>query len=143
MRRRIASVDRAEASRAITSHIEEILPPEGLILAFEPLPDEPDIGSIIEPLRAQNRLVLVEGEHAAPTLSSHDIVLALVPGRAFGRDGHRIGRGGGTFDRILAKLDCEKIGVAFECQIVDHVPREGHDVPMDRLVTERGLFNPL
>lgn len=63
----------------------------------------------------------------------------LVPGAAFDADGNRVGYGGGHFDRLLAaaRPAACRIGVAFEAQILDAVPREPHDVAMDAVVTER------
>jgi 5-formyltetrahydrofolate cyclo-ligase len=63
----------------------------------------------------------------------------LVPGIAFDRRGYRIGYGAGYFDRFLAHHAGLKIGLAYECQIIDAVPHEPHDVKMDMIVTERGI----
>lgn len=116
--------------------IESVLPKSGPVLAFEPLSDEPDISPIIERLRREGRLILVAGDRSDPHLDPAGAVpaLALVPGRAFDIKGHRIGRGGGTFDRILARLECPKIGVAFDEQIFLSLPTAAHDVPMDRIL---------
>ena len=68
-----------------------------------------------------------------------DDVTFLVPGLAFDKEGGRLGFGGGWYDRALAGFphSC-KIGIAFDCQIVDKVPREAHDVKMDAIVTSSG-----
>ena len=62
----------------------------------------------------------------------------LVPGVAFDRDGHRIGYGGGYYDRLLPLLraDAHRVAGAFELQLVDHVPAASHDVAVDAVVTE-------
>lgn len=64
--------------------------------------------------------------------------LILIPGLAFARDGHRLGRGGGFYDRFLESLPPEtrKIGVCWEFQIVESVPLQAHDVRLDGLITE-------
>lgn len=69
---------------------------------------------------------------------------ALVPGVAFDRHGHRLGYGGGHFDRLLARLvpGTAKIGVAFSVQLVDAVPALPHDVAMDVILTEEGPHRP-
>lgn len=60
----------------------------------------------------------------------------LVPGLAFDRFGGRLGFGGGWYDRALARFpQALKIGIAFDCQIVDEVPREPHDVKMDLVIS--------
>jgi 5-formyltetrahydrofolate cyclo-ligase len=66
--------------------------------------------------------------------------LVVVPGRAFDGAGGRVGRGGGYYDRILATLPsgCLVAGAAYECQVVEEVPKEQHDRGVDCLVTEKG-----
>ncbi len=59
----------------------------------------------------------------------------LVPALAFDRDGHRLGHGGGYFDRLLADSRGLRVGIAYDWQIIDHVPAESHDERMDQLVT--------
>jgi 5-formyltetrahydrofolate cyclo-ligase len=68
--------------------------------------------------------------------------LLLVPGVAFDLQGGRLGRGGGHFDRALAELGDTGppvFGIAFECQLVERVPREDHDRAVAAIVTERRL----
>jgi len=64
----------------------------------------------------------------------------LIPGVAFTRDGRRLGRGAGFYDRLLAGANGTKIGVANDCQIVDAMPTAQHDIRMDMLVTESQLI---
>jgi len=138
----IAGVNRIEASKKITQKLEEFMPNKGFVLGFEPLSDEPDISTLIDKLKEEKRLVLVCGERSNPILVSDvkDISLALIPGRAFNKKGVRLGRGGGTFDRILSKIKCLKIGVAFNVQILDELPKESHDQPVDIIVTEKEII---
>lgn len=68
----------------------------------------------------------------------------LVPLAAFDRAGHRIGYGAGYYDRAISKLHAmgrqpRLIGVAFDCQEIDIVPAEDHDVALDAILTESGL----
>jgi 5-formyltetrahydrofolate cyclo-ligase len=80
------------------------------------------------------------GEDARPV----DPDIMLVPLAAFDRAGHRIGYGAGFYDRAISRLH-EKglrprlIGVAFDCQEVDIIPAEDHDVAVDAILTESGL----
>ena len=66
-----------------------------------------------------------------------DIDLILVPGVAFSKNGHRIGYGKGFYDRLLKKTKALKIGIAYDFQIVNNIPGETHDVPMDIIITEK------
>lgn len=61
----------------------------------------------------------------------------IVPGVAFDKEGHRMGRGRGFYDRLLKSTpNAYKIGVCFDFQMVESVPVEPHDVMMDRVVGE-------
>lgn len=64
--------------------------------------------------------------------------IVLVPGLAFDKSGHRLGTGGGWYDRVLSEIPT-KIGVVFDRQIVAHVPTEAHDVRMNWVASEAGL----
>ena len=58
----------------------------------------------------------------------------LVPGVGYTVDGHRLGQGGGFYDRVLAEHRGPTIGVAFACQRVEAVPRGDHDRAVDRVI---------
>ena len=74
--------------------------------------------------------------------------VVLVPGAAFDRTGGRLGWGGGYYDRALAAVarSCATallVGVCFSEQLIDRVPRAGHDLPVDLVVTEREAVDAL
>ena len=79
------------------------------------------------------------------TASVADLDLMVVPGVAFDRTGHRLGYGKGFYDRELHATGFSGvlIGFCFEFQLLDRLPAESHDVPVDYIVTEQGLFSPL
>lgn len=70
------------------------------------------------------------------------IDLVLVPGAAFDKRGYRIGYGGGYYDTFFTTLNKNtiKIGLAFQMQIMDKIPNEHHDIPVDFIITENGLI---
>ena len=84
---------------------------------------------------------IMEPSSNAPDVASDEIDLVLVPGVAFDRCGRRLGRGKGYYDRTLKSLDCKKVGVAFSWQIVDAVPVDEWDLPMDILVVDGNVIN--
>lgn len=67
------------------------------------------------------------------------LTAVIVPGLAFDRRGHRLGRGAGVYDQFLATLAPQtlRIGVVPDAQLVDALPTEPHDVAMHFVVTER------
>lgn len=74
-----------------------------------------------------------------------DPEVMLIPLAAFDDAGNRIGYGAGHYDRAIARLHAvEKlprlIGVAFDCQQVQSVPAEAHDVSLHTVLTESGLY---
>ena len=71
-------------------------------------------------------------------------VLMLVPLAAFDARGHRIGYGAGYYDRAIAKLQAgprppRLVGIAFDCQQVELVPDQPHDIVIPEMLTESGL----
>ncbi len=68
-------------------------------------------------------------------VSPEKIDIVIVPGVAFDRKGHRLGYGKGYYDRFLSKTDALKIGLAYDFQIVENLPAEEHDVPLDLIIT--------
>ncbi len=69
------------------------------------------------------------------------IDLAVIPGIAFDERGHRLGRGGAFFDRLLKHVECPKIALGFDFQIIDSIPTLPHDVPIDVVITEKRVIN--
>ncbi len=72
-------------------------------------------------------------------------VCIIMPGVVFDKRGNRIGYGRGYYDKFLKSmegLDCCKVGIGFECQVVDveDFPNEEHDVRLDILVTETDFY---
>lgn len=82
--------------------------------------------------------------------------LICLPGAAFDRARHRIGYGGGFYDRYLSRLSAEErisetaalypqvtvttAALAFSCQILEKIPWEAHDIRPELIVTEKEIF---
>ena len=71
-----------------------------------------------------------------------DLDLIIVPGACFTRSGYRIGYGGGYYDSFLSKHanSALKIGFCYDLFIVDSIPIEEHDVPVDIIITEKEII---
>ena len=74
------------------------------------------------------------------TISLADIDLILCPGLAFGIDGSRLGQGGGYYDRALEHFTGTTCGVTMASQIAPSIPHDDHDIHMDYLASETGIF---
>ncbi len=77
------------------------------------------------------------GEH----VPGRDIGLIIVPGAAFDESGHRIGYGGGYYDRHLRGYHGMTIALAFEIQIVSCAHAKEHDIPVKKIVTEKRVID--
>jgi 5-formyltetrahydrofolate cyclo-ligase len=132
----------------------------GLVLLYSPLPDELDLLPLVsanssDKLFAFPRYHSEEQGYGACVVSDsirqlhpgrygilepikecewvalNQLDLIMVPGVAFSRRGERLGRGKGFYDRLLRATKGTKVGVAFNCQIVDELPLEPHDILLD------------
>lgn len=66
----------------------------------------------------------------------NQIGVAIIPGVAFDKEGHRLGRGKGYYDRFLPLLDnTYKIGVCYPYRLLEHIPTDEHDIPMDEIIS--------
>ncbi len=75
----------------------------------------------------------------AEPLPGEKIDLIAVPGVAFTREGKRLGRGKGFYDRFFRSLPdrTKKVGLAYDLQIVEDMPAAAHDVAVDIVLTNR------
>lgn len=161
--RSLSVEERAEAARQIAAEIEcdERFRAARTVAAFMPLGDEPPLREAVERWAQTKRVVVpkVEGDQMsfydfrAEQMSSgafgidepqsselcppEQIEVMIVPAVGFTREGARMGRGRGYYDRYLGAAEAThiyKIGTCFACQLVDELPTEPHDVAMDRVV---------
>lgn len=111
-------------------------------------------GQRLELFRLEDLDELVPGTHRIPEprlelrgrperkVDLAELDLIAVPGLAFDRRGGRIGHGKGYYDRLLRQRHPGTVaaGLAFECQLFDRVPMLPHDVYVDKVITERGVY---
>jgi 5-formyltetrahydrofolate cyclo-ligase len=168
-RRAIGSRERLTAARAVAAHLARLgLPRPGTrIAAYQAMDGEIDpsivlhralaLGCdvylpVITSVRSRRmRFAPLSGAGepvaAAGTGNSRWLDLVLVPLVGFDRDGNRLGMGAGFYDRHFAWLRHRKhwrrpllVGIAFEIQRLGRLPPQPHDVPLWRIVTERGVY---
>lgn len=103
-----------------------------------PVVDGDDL--LLKPYRPQMHLSPNQWNILEPTADTESfsdyqaIDLALIPGMAFDKDGHRLGRGKGYYDRLLPRLSCPTIGICFPFQKVEKIPVEPWDIPVQRVL---------
>ena len=165
-KRRLSAAELAVMSEDICSKVLALASWQeaGTLLLYYPLPDEVDVRLLIKDAFESGKKVLLpvvkgdelelhlyEGEASLkegafgimePTgplfAPEHygEIELAIIPGMAFDKEGHRLGRGKGYYDRFLRLLPkTYKIGICFSWQLVDNVPTDEHDILMDQIMT--------
>ena len=86
----------------------------------------------------ENRFHILEPENKKENLIRPDLIDAIVvPLVAFDNRGNRMGMGGGYYDRMLKKIsaECLLIGIAYDFQLIDNVPTESWDMPLDEVIT--------
>ncbi len=68
--------------------------------------------------------------------------LVVVPGVAFDRRGARMGHGFGYYDKLLrhCRSDAVFVAFAFECQLFPEIPNQAHDIFMNKVITELGIY---
>ncbi|MBQ7180967.1 MAG: 5-formyltetrahydrofolate cyclo-ligase [Bacteroidaceae bacterium] len=130
------------------------------VLLYASLPDEVDTTSLISCALQEGKRVflpVVEGgelyikAYSGQTvigpygirepvgerlLDYSQIDLAVIPGMAFDRQGHRLGRGKGYYDRLLPALSAYRIGLCFPFQLVESVPVDSHDCLVDEVIAQ-------
>lgn len=157
-----------ELSSVITGNVKEnvVLKCAKTVLLYYSLPDEVFTHDFVEILSQEKTVLLpvVKGDdlelrvytgkeclqkggfnidepqgEAYTDLTSIDV--AIIPGVSFDRNGNRLGRGKGFYDRFLKKLNTFKIGVCFGFQLSDEIPHGEYDVAMDEVWTEDGYVS--
>lgn len=141
--RRVASADPAR-SAAISRRVAELVAEAGAqtVMVFDAVPGEPDLGDLVDDWRSTGIAVVTPDPDPAASwpIDPETVDVVVVPGLAFTSAGDRLGQGGGWYDRFLAATGpaCVRVGVCFDEQIVESIPIEAHDVPVDAVVTPTG-----
>ena len=104
-------------------------------------------GGVLEAVRIRSLAELRPGMLSIPEppedgerAGEKTIELALVPCMSAARDGRRLGHGAGYYDRFLAPCRCRTFCLCYEALLCDAIPTDEHDVTMDAVVTEKGIW---
>lgn len=158
-------IDQAGHSSRVSAHLAAWAPIHGVVGVYLAMGGEIDLADLIGLDRCR---IVVPRAEPDDSLTLHDFVedelvlhrygfleppetsvpvdidvvdVVLVPGLAFDLRGNRLGRGGGMYDRLLADLPAGvvRVGVTTEDAVVDALPVDRHDEPVDWIVTEAGI----
>ncbi|WP_245194755.1 5-formyltetrahydrofolate cyclo-ligase [Kitasatospora phosalacinea] len=172
-RRALGGPERAAAAGALAGHAAALVPPGGTVAAYVSVGAEPGTRPLLTALAARGVRVLLpvllpdndldwapyEGddrlspaargllEPTGPRLGPDAVLTAdvvLLPGLAVDARGVRLGRGGGSYDRVLARL--ARAGarpllatLLYSGELLPAVPAEPHDLPVHAAVTPEGV----
>ncbi len=82
---------------------------------------------------------ILEPDPQACRLSENKKGLCLVPGLAFDKSGARLGYGKGYYDRFLAAMEIDTVGLCYQALLMEHLPAESHDKRVGLVATEAGV----
>lgn len=129
------------------------------VMLYSALPDEVQTQAFLEKWHLKKQIILptVVGDDIIPVAYEKDTHFAVgdfnilepqnepynggfdlivVPGVAFDRNGNRLGRGRGYYDRFLSQhLNVKRIGICFDFQLVDEISTEPFDIRVDEVIT--------
>ena len=162
--------DRAAAAEAIAAHLSgAAFAQVTTVAAYLSMGSEPGTGPLIDALLSRGTAVIVPvtttggaldwvrytpdaslgpsalgvPEPDGPRLGSDalaDAKLVIVPALAVDQSGWRLGRGAGYFDRALVRAGGPICALVYADELLPAVPHEDHDIPVDLVVTEAGIF---
>lgn len=157
VRRARPAEDLARARAAVLEHVLERLAGVRRVAAYEPMRTEPGSIELLAALHARGITVLVPVTLADRDLDWTEwapggagaslgvdaiggVDLVLAPALAVARDGMRLGRGGGSYDRALARCAADSVlaALVFDDEVLDEVPHDEWDVPVQAAVTPGG-----
>lgn len=171
-RKAIDGAEKAALDRVLCAHIAEaeVFRKADLVLGFLPIRGEPDLTPLLPLALASGKAVALprcrDGEMRflaftdktvcvpdqfgilAPPEGSASVhctenTLCLLPGLAAGRDGTRLGYGGGFYDRFLSTFPGHTLFALYQRFLFPTLPTDSLDHPAEIIITEKGVITPL
>ena len=163
-RKKLVNVNEAKTKSEIVFSEVEAMPEfkmANVVLAFWSLPDEISTHEFVMKWSSSKKIVLPvvvgndlelrlfagfekmeQSNHfgimepkAGDLVNPSEIEFAIIPGVAFDKRGNRLGRGKGYYDRLMPQFGkIIKVGVAYEFQLLDSVPVDDFDLPVDLVI---------
>lgn len=166
MRLALSEMEKAVAADSIFTRLESLAPfmMAQKILMYHSLPDEVETHRFLKKWSGRKKFFLprvngvnleilpyeesrlelgsfhIEEPTGEEVADPSTIELVIVPAVAYDSKGNRLGRGKGYYDRLLPSTRATKIGVAYQFQMLDEIPAESHDVPVDIVITDTDIY---
>lgn len=140
-RRALTAQQRADGDRARDGVLAPLLAAARVVASYEAFGTEPVAPrppGVLVPVLLPDRDLSWRTRHGAPA-RVEDADLLLVPALRVDGDGVRLGRGGGSYDRALARARGLVVALLHEGELVDAVPAEPHDVRVHAVALPSGL----
>lgn len=157
---------RADALRSVSSKLETWTPflKAESILIYHSLSDEFPTHELIERWCVEKTIylpivdgvnlkiapyipgVMRQGEYGIMEPISENYIdidsieMVIIPAIAVDTEGNRLGRGKGFYDRLLKDCNAIKVVIGYDFQIINKIPTEKHDIPVDYVITENRLI---
>jgi 5-formyltetrahydrofolate cyclo-ligase len=170
--RKLSAEEKARKSAVICDRVMRLPEWRGakVVMLFATMPEEVDTGALFTTAFAEGKRVvaprcvtaerrilpvlmrgmsdLAPGAYeimepvGAETAAVEEIDFVLVPGYGFDREGNRLGKGAGYYDKFMSQpgFRAARCAVAFWTQILDEVPHDPYDLPVQILVTETEIL---
>lgn len=117
------------------------------ILSFKPIHQEPDISEFNNTISKSfdvyypdMKEICIYNLNNEKINSFKNLNIIIIPAIALTRDGIRLGRGGGWYDRLLEHTSATRISVVYDLQLVNYLPKLEHDQQIDIIITEFETF---
>lgn len=134
-RRELMADDVERRSELICSALIELVQEQNpaVVMVFDSVKGEPVLDRFCDWLTANGVAVVVPEDEPDPKVPD----LIVVPGVAFTAAGHRLGQGGGWYDRFLPNINdrAKTVGVCFSEQVLEALPQESHDVVVQQVIS--------
>ena len=161
-RRLLTSENIAEQSAQLLAHLEQMpaFQEAKTVLIYYPMHNEVDVLALVKKYKKEKVFLFPVVRHKSMTACPYEgnttmhrgkynipepttapyhgmIDMVLVPGVGFDKQGNRLGRGGGYYDRFINSLDrpTTLVGLGYDFQLVDKVPANRRDKKMDYIIT--------
>jgi len=139
-----------KAEEKISDHVmiffkSKILSKKYKIMAYQPLKTELPVLDLMKDLQCEIFIPRINGDFLEPVslatgvmIRTHELDFIITPGLYISKNGYRLGRGGGYYDRLLQDYPLQKtLFVGYDWQVIDQIPLDSWDKPVGFWITDK------